>query len=133
MTNKSNPFAEMFETFTQQMPAIDFNDAIEASKRSAEAFQEFNQAVVEGAQAVVQKQVEIARANSEEAIKLLKEVSAAKDIRESTAKQAEFTKAAFEKAACDANDIVEMNSSKRKNFFILTSYCKLAPLVIYAC
>ena len=44
MTNKSNPFAEMFETFTQQMPAIDFNDAIEASKRSAEAFQEFNQA-----------------------------------------------------------------------------------------
>ncbi len=107
-TNNSNPFAEMFETFSQQVPSVDFNEIIEAGKKNAEIFQEINQAFTEGAQAIAQKQVEIARANSEEAIKVFKEVTSSKDIRDSAEKQAAFAKNAFEKAATDANALIEI-------------------------
>jgi len=109
MSNK-NIFTDAFDSFKKQVPVVDFNEAIEAGKKNLEVFQEANQAIAEGAQAVVQKQVEIAQANTEDAIKLFKDVTSSKDVRDSANKQAAFAKKAFEKATTDANTIVELCS-----------------------
>lgn len=109
MSNK-NIFIEAFDSFKKQLPLVDLNEAIESGKKNLEVIQEANQAFAEGAQAIVQKQVEIAQSNTEEAIKLFKDVTSSKDVRDSANKQAEFAKRAFEKATSDASLIVEMCS-----------------------
>jgi len=113
MAQNNNPFAEAFKSFDafkNQVPAFDLNDAAEQARKNIESLVEINKLIAEGAQNVVSRQLEIAQANAEAAVKAFKDVAASKDPKEAAAKQADAAKAAVEKSVSDASEIIELAS-----------------------
>lgn len=111
MSQQNNPFAEAMKFFSNfQVPALNYKDAFNAGRKNVEALTAANQAVAEGAQAVIRRQVEIAQSNAEGALNLMKEVYASKSPEASIAKQAEFAKKVFESSLANTRELVEMAS-----------------------
>ncbi|NDF12433.1 MAG: phasin family protein [Proteobacteria bacterium] len=109
---QNNPFAEAFKAFSnfQQSPNANFRDVFNAGRRNVEVITAANQAVAEGAQAVIRRQVEIAQKNAEGAIDLFKEVATSKSPEASIAKQAEFARNVFESSLATARELWEITS-----------------------
>jgi len=111
INQQNNPFAEAAKFFSNfQVPAWNFKDAFNAGRRNVEALTAANQAVAEGAQAVIRRQVEIAQSNAEGALNLMKEVYSSKSPEVSMAKQAEFAKQVFESSLANTRELIEMAS-----------------------
>lgn len=111
----NNPFADAFKAFSnfqnfQQNPNANFRDVFNAGRRSVEVMTAANQAVAEGAQAVIRRQVEIAQKNAEGAIDLFKEVATSKSPEASIAKQAEFARNVFENSVATSRELWEIAS-----------------------
>jgi len=117
-SNAMKPF-ETWKSFSEQFSSVDLSDFVSNSRKSFEAFSSANQAFVEGAQAVAQRQLEIAQNNAENALQLLKEVASSKDPREGAAKQIDFAKKAIEKSLSDSREIFEIASKSNSKAYEL--------------
>ncbi len=110
-----NYFAAFFkplEAFKEMpnVPAFDSSQLIEQSKKNFEAAQQAQQILAEATQSFFQRQFEIAQANAEGALQLVKEIASSKDAKDSAAKQATYARNAVEKAANDASELSEIAS-----------------------
>lgn len=109
----NNVFEELtksFGNFGQFNAQAGLEDAAEAVRNNFEAIVAANTALVEGAQAVAQRQVKALQAGAEEAIEFAKDIASSKDPKEGAAKQAEFAKAAFEKSLAEGREQFEIAS-----------------------
>jgi len=112
--SQNNPFSDAFKVFDawknvgKQVPAFDSEEVSNLVRKNIEVAQQAQEAFAEGAQTIIKRQLEIAQANAEGTLELFKVVASSKDPRESAAKQADFAKTAFEKAAVDANELADI-------------------------
>ncbi len=98
-------FAEQFK-----FPGVDSEALIENQRRNLEAVTKANQVVFEGAQAVVQYQVEILRRTMNETTKAVQEMSKPDKIEDVWAKQAELLKGAYEHGLADLRALTELST-----------------------
>jgi len=110
--NPFDAFNKAFEAFKPfgKVPSVDFEGMFAAGRRNVEVLADANKVLSEGAQAVAKRQFEIAQANAEKALDLVKEIASSKDPKEAAAKQADSIKGLFEKTVADANELVELAS-----------------------
>jgi len=95
-----------FAGFT--FPGFDVDSLITAQRKNFEALTLANQVAVEGAQALVKRQVEIASAAIEEASAALKEMTAPGGAEEKIATNAALVKTAYEKALAATRELAEL-------------------------
>ncbi len=98
-------FAEPFK-----FPGIDSEALIENQRRNLEAVTKANQVAFEGAQAVVQYQVEILRRTMDETTKAVQEMSKPDKIEDVWAKQAELLKGAYEHGLANLRALTELST-----------------------
>jgi len=92
-----------------RLPGIDFEAVAAAQRKNIEALTQANQLAVEGVQAVVRRQVEIAREAMDEFSAVLREfVQPSGSPEDRFAKQAEYSKAALEKGVANARELAEL-------------------------
>ncbi len=106
-------FAEPFkipgvDSFT--FPGVDSEALIENQRRNLEAVTKANQVAFEGAQAVVQYQVEIVRRTMDETTKAVQEMSQPSKIEDVWAKQAELLKGAYEHGLANLRALTELST-----------------------
>jgi phasin family protein len=99
-----------FGKFTEQfkLPGVDSNVWIEAQKRNVEAMTAANRVALEGVQAVAQRQVEILRQATEEATKVVSELSKPGNLEDKWATQVALTKEAYEQAQTNLRELTEI-------------------------
>ena len=104
-------FAEQFK-FTEQFkfPGVDSEALIENQRRNLEAVTKANQVAFEGAQVVVQYQVEILRRTMDESTKAVQEMSKPDKIEDVWAKQAELLKGAYEHGLANLRALSELST-----------------------
>ncbi|MEE9194782.1 MAG: phasin family protein, partial [Alphaproteobacteria bacterium] len=98
-------FAEQFK-----FPGVDSEALIENQRRNLEAVTKANQVAFEGAQAVVQYQVEILRRTMDETTKAVQEMSKPDKIEDVWAKQAELLKGAYEHGLANLRALTELST-----------------------
>lgn len=89
-------------------PTIDVDSVIAAQRKNFDAFTHANQVAVDGIQALVKRQVEIASAAIEEASSALKELTTPGGAEEKLAKNTELAKASYEKALAATRELAEL-------------------------
>jgi len=89
-------------------PGFDVDTLICAQRKNFEALTQANQVAVEGVQALVRRQAEIASAAIEEASAALKEMSVPGGAEEKIARNAALVKAAYEKALAANRELTEL-------------------------
>jgi len=92
------------------VPGVDAKVLVEAQRKNIEALTAANRAAYEGAQAIAQRQAEIMRELSGEAVKATRELSSATTPQDQIAKQAELIKQTYEAAVANFRELSEMNS-----------------------
>ena len=93
-----------------KMPGVDSNALMESQKRNLEAFAEINRIAFEGTRAIMQRQAEILRQATEEATKLVREMSKPGKPEDALAKQAELAKQAYESCLANMRELAEMST-----------------------
>jgi len=91
-----------------QFPMVDMQQIIAISQKNIEALTAANQVAVEGAQAFVRRQAEIAREAVEEVSSLVGEITAAGTPEDKLARQIELMKQAYEQALTNAKELTEL-------------------------
>lgn len=92
------------------VPGVDAKVLVDAQRKNIEALTAANRAAYEGAQAIAQRQAEIMRELSGEAVKATRELSSATTPQDQIAKQAELIKQTYEAAVANFRELSEMNS-----------------------
>ena len=95
-------FNDMFKNM------VDFNQLFSTQRRNIEAFSAANQAIVEGAQAVQQRNAEVVRESVESALKASKDLMTGGSPETSLSKQADFARSFFENAFSNLREMSEM-------------------------
>ena len=104
-------FAEQFKLPEQfKFPGVDSEALIENQRRNLEAVTKANQVAFEGAQAVVQYQVEILRRTMDETTKAVQEMSKPDKIEDVWAKQAGLLKGVYEHGLANLRALTEMST-----------------------
>ena len=101
-------FGKLAEQF--KFPGVDSEALIENQRRNLEAVTKANQVAFEGAQAVVQRQVEILRQTMDETTKAVQEMSQPSKIEDVWAKQAELLKGAYEQGLANLRALTELGT-----------------------
>lgn len=101
-------FAKVADQF--KLPGLDAQALVEYQKRNLEAFASANKIALEGAQAVMRRQVEIVRKGVEDASKAFSELNAAETPQDKLVKQAELVKEAYEAAIANLQELTEIAS-----------------------
>ncbi|MGE0725489.1 MAG: phasin family protein [Alphaproteobacteria bacterium] len=118
MAEPKNPFLD-FDVAKlmadMKMPGIDTSALLAAQQRNVEAIAKANQLAAEGMQAVAKRQAEMLRTSMEEASRTMTAMMANTSPEERVAKQAELTKAAFEKAIANMREISELLARANKD------------------
>src|SRR5688500_7859872 len=113
-------YNEMFKIFGDfKTPAFDFNSLFEVQRRNIEALTAANQVVAEGAQAIARRQAEVLRSNVDQVLKASKDIVAGGTPELSVEKQANLSKALFEKSLSNAREVSEMISKSSFEAFDL--------------
>jgi phasin family protein len=104
----TNPFLDMLRKFggDLQVPQFDLDGMIEAHRKNIEALTSSTTAMVEGAQAMAQKQREIVEASLREASALAQQIKSHGE--QSVARQTEFAKNVFDIAVQGAQDAAQL-------------------------
>jgi len=89
-------------------PGFDVDTLIAAQRKNFEALTLANQVAVEGIQALVKRQVEIASAAIEEASAAVKELTVPGGAEEKIAQNAALVKASYEKALAASRELTEL-------------------------
>ncbi|MBV8653122.1 MAG: phasin family protein [Alphaproteobacteria bacterium] len=101
-----------------RMPGIDFEAVAASQRKNIEALTQANQLAVEGAQAVVRRQVEIARQAMEEFSTMFRDfVQPNGSPEDRLAKQAEYSKQALEKGLSNARELTELMTKANTEAF----------------
>lgn len=103
-------YAEQFPFAGMPFAGVDSSALIETQRKNLEAMTQANRVAFEGAQAIMQRQSEIARQAMDDAVKAVQQVSAAGTAEERVTKQTEFAKQAFESSLRNARELTEMGS-----------------------
>jgi phasin family protein len=111
MTNH-NPYADLFKSWSDykapQMPGFDFSQALNSSRRNAEAVTAAGQTVAESVQAIARRQAELARAHVEKVLKTTKEMLVNGSPEINTTKQVELAKTVFESSLNNLREVSEL-------------------------
>ncbi|HEV7369851.1 phasin family protein [Arenibaculum sp.] len=91
-----------------KVPGIDVDQMLAAQRKNVEALTAAQQLAFEGLQAVFRRQGEIVRQSVEQTGTIMTELLAPGAPEEKVAKNAELTKAAFEKALSNAKELSEL-------------------------
>lgn len=122
-TKTGNPFldqdfSDVFDVskYMQQfqVPGLDTKALVDAQRKNIEAMTQANRVAFEGAQAVVQRQTEIAREAMTEAADVMQRLNGAGTPEERVAKQTELAKHTFDTALKNVRELAEM-SQKSNN------------------
>lgn len=112
--NFTNEFTKMFADFKlptfDKLPAFDADGIMAVQKRNFEVLTQANRLTAESFQTVAKRQAEIFREAIEEFQATYKDVFTAGGAEASAAKQAEYAKAAFEKAVANVKELGEITS-----------------------
>lgn len=102
-------YKEAFKVFGDfKTPAFDFNSLIEVQRRNVEAFTAANQVVTEAVQTIARRQAEVLKSNIESATAAAKELTAGGTPELSIEKQANQTKALWEKSLANVREVSEI-------------------------
>jgi phasin family protein len=101
-------FGKLAEQF--KFPGVDSEALIENQRRNLEAVTKANQVAFEGAQAVVQCQVEILRQTMDQTTKAVQAISQPSKIEDVWAKQAELLKEAYEQGFANLRALTELSA-----------------------
>lgn len=112
MSNKQNPFADIFKSFGDNLKGtFDIDQLITTNRLNAKAASDAAKAAAEGSQAIARRQVEIWQENAERASQFIKDsITSAKSPEASISRQAEFAKSATEAAIANARELFEIAS-----------------------
>ncbi|HET8725963.1 MAG TPA: phasin family protein [Alphaproteobacteria bacterium] len=91
-----------------KFPGVDMDVILSAQRRNVEALTQANQLALEGVQAVVRRQMDVMRQSLEEMSTMATELMNAGTPEARIAKQAEMTKASFEKTVANLKELSEM-------------------------
>lgn len=127
MNNFANPFADFTKAFSDvkmpvfdmpafDMPAFDMEGFAAMQKKNIEAMTTANQAMVDGARAIFERQVQIAQQSVEEAQAAVKNITEGKTKFDADA-QVTQAKAAMEKAAANIRELSEIAAKSQNAAF----------------
>ena len=114
-----NGFFDVSKVMSEfRMPGIDFEAVAASQRKNIEALTQANQLAVEGVQAVVRRQVEIARQAMEEFSSMFRDfVQPNGSPEDRLAKQAEYSKQALEKGLTNARELTELMTKANTEAF----------------
>ena len=92
------------------VPGVDSSVLMESQRKNIETLTAANRAAYEGAQAIAQRQAEIMRELSSEAVKATRELTAVTTPQDQFAKHAELMKQTYEAAVANWRELSEMNA-----------------------
>lgn len=98
-------FAEQFK-----FPGVNTQALMESQRRNVEAITKANQVAFEGAQAVMQRQVEILRETLDESTKAMQKMSTTDKPEDVWAKQADLLKDAYEHGLANMRELTELST-----------------------
>jgi phasin family protein len=99
---------DMFKSFGQfKAPGFDFEAMMATQRKNMEAATAANQRAFEGMNAMMSRQAEVVRESTESAMKVASNLAAVKP-EERTAKQADFTKTAYEAFLANGREAYDM-------------------------
>ena len=115
---KTNPTFDpsaMFAPF--KMPGFDVDALIALQRRNIEAFSAANKVAADGFKAVAMRQAELTSASVDEFFNALRELLSVKDVQTGAAKQAELTKATYEKAVANFRELSDLAAKSNVEVF----------------
>ena len=114
-----NGFFDVSKVMSEfRMPGIDLEAVAASQRKNIEALTQANQLAVEGVQAVVRRQVEIARQAMEEFSSMFRDfVQPSGSPEDRIAKQAEYSKHALEKGLTNARELTELMTKANTEAF----------------
>jgi phasin family protein len=112
-------FSKAFAGFT--LPGFDAETVLASQRKNVEALTQANQLAAEGLQAVVKRQVEIAKEAVEEASTLLRDITQPTAPEDRIAKNADHLKQAFEKGLANARELtLTLAKAQTEAFDVIT-------------
>jgi len=117
------PNGEMFLDFRRMMsdwrlPSFDLQAVAQCQRRNIEAFTQANQLALEGTQEWMRRNLELARETMEDMSTMLNELSKpSASMEDRLARQAEYSKKAFEKGFANFRDLAEVMTKANSDAF----------------
>lgn len=109
---------EMSKAFAAyKVPGVDVDLLVQSQRRNVEALTTANKAVLEGVQAVLNRQSEILQQTLEAATTGAKELASASSLQDATVKEAELVKQSFEKALANMRELAELMAKSNTEAF----------------
>ena len=91
-----------------QVPGVDWQELMASQRKNVEALTRANQVLLEGAQAVIQREVEILQKTMQEFAEASRELMQEGDPQAQTQKRLELARASFEAALRNMRELAEM-------------------------
>jgi phasin family protein len=91
-----------------QVPGVDWQELMASQQKNVEALTRANQVLLEGAQAVIQREVEILQTSMQEFAEASRELMQEGDPQAQTQKRLELARASFEAALRNMRELAEM-------------------------
>ena len=95
------------------MPGLANNAMVETQRKNIEALTTANKVVLEGAQALAQRQTEIMRQGMEEASKVMQQMANGSSPEQKLAAQADLVKESYEMALANLRELAEMGAKSQ--------------------
>jgi phasin family protein len=97
-----------------QIPGVDWQSLIASQQKNVAALTQANQVLMEGAQAVLQREVEILQKAMAEAAEASRELMQGGDPQANAAKRFEIAKTSFEAAVSNMRELAEMAAKSNR-------------------
>ena len=105
-------FSKLMKDF--QIPGVDWQEVMASQQKNVAALTRANQLMLEGAQAVVQREMEILQKAMAEAVEASQELMKQGDPKASAARRLELARASFEAALNNMRELAEMASRSNR-------------------
>ncbi len=100
-----------------KVPGVDVETLVSSQRKNIEALTQANKLAYEGVQALIKRQVEIARHTIEESANVARQLVEAGTPQEKAVRQTELTKDAFEQALTNARELSEIIAKSNSEAF----------------
>lgn len=101
------------------VPSVDVESIVDAQKKNVEAISNASKMAFEGAQAIMERQGELAHKAIEEITEAVKELSEVSSPQEGISKQADATKEALERSLSNVSELTDMMTKSNQAVFEL--------------
>jgi phasin family protein len=117
MTKQAFPYdftdlAKMIKDY--QLPGVDWQEVMASQQKNVEALTQANRVLFEGAQAVVQREVEILQKAMQEFAEASRDLAQEGDAKAQTQKRLELAKASFERALQNMRELAELATQSNR-------------------